>query len=65
MTLELRNGRHLTVDVSKVLPQATSDFGAIGRALAVSGTMGPDGVLAAREIWRAKGPLSWGPDRDN
>src|SRR5262249_36069769 len=47
VTLELRNGRHLTVDVSKVLPQATSDFGAIGRALAVSGTMGPDGVLAA------------------
>jgi hypothetical protein len=65
VALELRNGRRLTVDVSKVLPQATSDFGAIGRALAVTGTMGPDGVMAASEIWRAKGPLSWGPDRDN
>jgi PQQ enzyme repeat len=65
VTLELRGGRLLTVDVSDVLPEATSDFGAIGRALAVSGTMEPNGVLRATEIWRAKGPSLWGPDRDN
>jgi hypothetical protein len=64
VTLELRNGRTLPVDVSKVLPQATSDFGAVGRALAVSGTVGPDGVLAASSILRAKGPSLWGPDRE-
>ena len=65
VTLELRNGRMLTVDVSRVLPQATSDFGAIGRALAVNGTVGPDGVLTANAITRAKGPALWGPDREN
>jgi len=65
VTLELRNGRMLTVDVSKVLPQATSDFGAVGRALAVTGTVGPDGVLAATSIMRAKGPSLWEPDREN
>jgi hypothetical protein len=65
VTLELRTGRLLTVDVSKVLPRATSDFGAIGRALAVSGIVGPDGVLVASGIWRAKGPSLWGPDRND
>jgi hypothetical protein len=64
VTLELRNGRTLPVDVSKVLPQATSDFGAIGRALAVAGTINPDGVLVATGIWRAKGAPLWGADRD-
>jgi hypothetical protein len=65
VVLELRNGRRLPVDVSKVTPRATSDFGAIGRALAVTGTVGADGVMAATGIWRVKGPLSWGPDRDD
>jgi hypothetical protein len=65
VTLELRNGRMLAVDVSKVLPRATSDYGAIGRSLAVNGTIGPDGVLGATAIMRAKGPSLWGPDREN
>jgi hypothetical protein len=62
--LELRSGTHLTVDISKVLPRASSDMGAVGRALAVSGTVGPDKVLTASGIWRVKGPSQWGPDRD-
>ena len=63
--LELRTGARLTVDVSKVLPRASSDLGAVGRALAVSGTIGPDKVLTASGIWRAKGPSQWGLDRDH
>ncbi|HUE61185.1 MAG TPA: hypothetical protein VMO88_16575 [Acidimicrobiales bacterium] len=65
MELELRTGARLTVDMSKVLPRASSDLGAVGPALAVSGTIGPDKVLTASEIWRAKGPSQRGPDRDH
>jgi hypothetical protein len=64
ITLELRNGRMLEVDASHVVPQATSDFGAIGRGLAVSGTMAPDGVFIATGLWRTKGPALWGEDRE-
>jgi hypothetical protein len=62
--LELRSGSRLEVDVSKVLPRASSDMGAVGRALAVSGMVGPDKVLTASGIWRVKAPSQWGPDRD-
>jgi hypothetical protein len=65
ITLALRTGRTLIVDVSRIMPQATSDFGAIGRHLAVGGTVGSDGVLAATGIWRVKNPAFFGPDRDN
>ena len=51
ITLELRTGRMLAVNVAKVVPQATSDFGAIGRALAVSGSLDSDGMLVASGIW--------------
>jgi len=64
VTIELRTGRLLTADVSSVLPRATSDFAALGRALAINGTMEADGVLKAHEIWRAKGAALWGPDRE-
>ena len=62
--LELRNGSHLTVDVSRVVPSASSDTGAIGRALAVSGTMGADNVFVASDLWRIKLHNPWGPDRE-
>jgi hypothetical protein len=64
VTLELRSGRKLTVDVSKIMPRATSDFGAIGRSLAVSGTIAPDGILSATGIWRVKNPSFFGADRE-
>jgi hypothetical protein len=64
LQLELRTGTRLEVDVAKILPQANSDTGAIGRALAVTGTMGSDKVLAASAIWRVKGQQQWGPDRE-
>jgi hypothetical protein len=62
--LELRGGAHLTVDVSKVVPTASSDPGAVGRALAVSGTMGADHVFVASALWRIKRNNPWGPDRE-
>ena len=62
--LELRNGSHLTVDVSRVVPSASSDTGAIGPALAVSGTMGADNVFVASDLWRIKLHNPWGPDRE-
>jgi hypothetical protein len=63
--LELRTGNRLMVDVSKVLPQASSDLGAVGRSLAVAGAIGPDKVFSASGIWRVKGPQQWGPDREH
>ena len=62
--LELRNGSHLTVDVSQVVPSASSDTGAVGRPLAVSGTMGKDNVFVASGLWRIKRHNPWGPDRE-
>jgi hypothetical protein len=64
ITLELRTGQLVTVDVSKVLPRATSDFGAIGRYLAVTGPKGADGVVNATGLWRIKNPAFFGADRD-
>jgi hypothetical protein len=62
--LELRNGSRLTVDVSRVAPSASSDTGAVGHTLAVSGTMGADRVLVASGLWRIKRHNPWGPDRE-
>lgn len=64
VTLELRTGRTIIVDLSHIMPRATSDFGAIGRWLAVSGTLDANGVLTATGAWRVKGPAFFGPDRD-
>ncbi len=64
VTLELRTGRTIVADLSHIMPRATSDFGAIGRWLAVSGTLGANGVVTATGAWRVKGPAFFGPDRD-
>ncbi len=64
VTLELRTGRMLVVDLSKATTGSTGGFGIVGRALAVGGTLAADGVFVATEVWRAKGPALWGPDRD-
>ena len=62
--LELRNGSLLSVDVSRVVPSASSDTGAVGHTLAVSGTMGRDNVFVASGLWRIKRHNPWGPDRE-
>jgi hypothetical protein len=65
ISLELRTGRTLTVDVSEIMPRATSDFAAVGHHLAVGGLVNSDGVRAATGIWRIKNLALFGPDRDN
>jgi hypothetical protein len=62
--LELRNGRMLDVDLSLVVPRATSDFGAIGRGLAVSGSFKGGGEFVANRILRTKSQSLWGEDRE-
>jgi hypothetical protein len=64
LTLELRTGRTLTVDMGHILPQGRSSFEATGQGLAVNGTMGPDGVFIATGAWRTKGQSLWGDDRE-
>ncbi len=64
ITLELRTGRTLQVDLSKIMPRATSDFGAVGRYLAVAGAVGPDDTVTATGAWRVKNPSFFGADRD-
>jgi hypothetical protein len=65
VTLDLRSGKTLAVDITKVAPLATSDAGAVGRRIAVNGTKNSDGVLVADGLWRVKAPQSWGPDSEN
>jgi hypothetical protein len=65
ITLELRTGRRITVDLSHIMPKATSDFGAIGRFLAVGGELGSNDVLTATGAWRVKNPAFFEPDRDH
>jgi hypothetical protein len=65
ITLELRTGRTITVDLSHIMPKATSDFGAVGRFLAVGGELAPNDVLTATGAWRVKSPAFFGPDRDH
>jgi hypothetical protein len=64
VTLQLRSGRTITADMSNIMPRATSDFGAIGRWLAVNGTLDANGILTATAAWRVKGPAFFGSDRD-
>jgi hypothetical protein len=65
ITLELRTGRTINVDLSPIMPKATSDFGAIGRFLAVAGELGTNNVLTATGAWRVKSPAFFEPDRDH
>jgi hypothetical protein len=63
IALELREGRTIKVDLTNIMPVATSDFGAIGRSLAVAGPL-RDGVVKATAAWRVKGPAFYGDDRE-
>jgi hypothetical protein len=65
VTLELRSGKAIVVDISKVAPLAGSDSGAVGRRIAVNGTKDSNGVLVADGLWRVKAPETWGADSPN
>ena len=62
--LELRDGRRLNVDLSAIVPRATSEFGAIGTGLSVSGHFDQNGALVADRVMRTPNPSLWGKDRD-
>jgi hypothetical protein len=64
IALELRDGKRLNVDLSKIVPRATSEFGAIGTGLSVSGQFGPTGALVADRVTRTPNPSMWGKDRE-
>ena len=64
MTLELRDGRLLQVDLRPAISQARMGTVLVGRPANVTGKMGPDRILEADTVTRAKGRALWGPDRD-
>lgn len=64
ITLELRDGKRLNVDLSKIMPRATAEFGAIGTGLSVSGLFDQTGALAAAQVTRTPNPSLWGEDRE-
>lgn len=64
ISLELRDGRRLNVDLSAILPRATSEFGAVGTGLSVSGHFDQNGALLADRVSRTSNPSLWGKDRE-
>jgi hypothetical protein len=63
LTVRLRSGDALTVDVTAALKASQSVVPYVGEGIAVTGTLTADGVLDARTMLRAKALASWGPDR--
>ena len=62
ITIELRTGEVLRVDLTEALKNQTSITAVVGRNVVVNGTMNDKGVLEARTMLRAKGPGAWGSD---
>ena len=62
--LELRDGRTLNVDLSKIVSRATSEYGAIGTGLSINGQFDQSGALVADRVTRTPNPSLWGKDRD-
>ncbi|MGA7805770.1 hypothetical protein [Bradyrhizobium sp.] len=62
--LKLRDGRSLQVDVSGLPADDKTTTLVVGRGVGVAGAYNAQGVLAAKQLWRAKGPAIWGEDRD-
>ena len=62
ITIELRTGEVLRVDLSEAFKEQTSITPVVGHNVVVKGTMNEKGVLEARTMLRAKGPALWGPD---
>jgi hypothetical protein len=62
VTITLREGRLLDVDLSTAAKDGTTLVPIVGHPVAVSGTLNDRGVLKARTMQRVKGPSTWGPD---
>ncbi|HWZ31019.1 MAG TPA: hypothetical protein VNX18_06790 [Bryobacteraceae bacterium] len=61
--ITLRNGKTLPVDLSEALKAGTTINPVVGGNVAASGTLNPNGLLAASTLTRAKARASWGTDR--
>lgn len=62
ITLQLRTGEVLKVDLSEAFKNQTSITPIVGHSVVVNGTLNEKGGLEARTMLRAKGPALWGPD---
>jgi hypothetical protein len=62
ITLELRTGEMLKVDLTTALKNESSVVPVVGRHVVVNGTMNEKGVLEGETMLHAKGPSLWGPD---
>jgi hypothetical protein len=62
LVVVLRNGKSLSVDLSPALAAGTAAHPVVGSNFSINGTFNAEGVLEARFLWRAKGPMSWGTD---
>ena len=62
ITLELRTGEMLKVDLTTALKNESSVMPVVGSRVVVNGTMNEKGVMEAETMLHAKGPSLWGPD---
>jgi len=64
VTVELRNGSQLVVDISSALAQGQTEELHAGELVVLHGKRNADGSLQADSVSRAKGKALWGTDRD-
>ena len=64
LSVELRTGRVLQVDIAKAAKEQQVTPLHVGQAVAVHGVVNSTGILDADSVWRPKGQPLWGQDRD-
>lgn len=64
MTLELRTGRLLQVDVSSAIKEQRATPVPVGQPARVTGRMSATGIFEATTVIRARGRSLWGADRE-
>jgi hypothetical protein len=62
LTVALRTGKILQVDLSEAAKNGTAVNPAVGLAVYLNGALDNKGTLQARVMSRAKSPASWGVD---
>jgi hypothetical protein len=63
IVLALRTGKLLQVDITEARAEGTTIQPGIGEFVTLNGRLNQRGVLQAHLMMRAKGPMSWGPDK--
>jgi hypothetical protein len=62
LTIVLRTGERLQVDLTEAMKEGTFVDPVVGRNVEVIGKLNADGILEASTMNRAKGPQTWGVD---